>query len=132
MRSLLVLLAALLVAGPALADNRIERHCQSFLGLAATDDNTPLTITPKGGATAVRIGCFVNADVATPATISIEDAAGNATTGTATCAEAGADVVFAIPSTGRYFQEDEAILFDIDNAATTGDYIVCVDLKVRQ
>lgn len=127
----LALLVALLLTGPAAADNYTQRVCQTFLGLAATDDNTPLFVGMPGGSKLIRIGCFVNADVAIPASIAVENGAGTAADTNLLCAENGANVTWAIPSTDFYFGENDEIRFDVV-LGTTGDYTICGDFSVSQ
>lgn len=135
MRSLIsIALLVLFFALPASADRpAVWRVCDTFLSLAATDDDTPVAIAPQGGAKLRRAGCYTDADAVTPAQLSFEDQDANATTGTVTCGENGVDeVTFTTMTLGHYFAEGEAILFDIDNGSDTQDYVVCVDLLVRE
>jgi hypothetical protein len=132
MRFLITLLVAMFVAFPAFADVDDTVVCTSFVGLAATDDDQPLFIAPYGGAEVLRVGCLHDADLATPAQISFEDGGGTAVThATLTCAENGAALTW-IPATGANgLVAGEALVFDVDNSSTTGDTVVCAQVRAK-
>jgi len=129
MKYFAILLAALFVAAPAFADSDVQTICTSFVALAATDDNQPLLAAGPVSPTVVRVGCAGIADVATPAAISFENAAGTALThATLTCAEAGAAMAWQ-PITAGGIGPNGILAFDVDNSSTTGDVVVCAQIR---
>lgn len=130
--SVLVLAFAVLFAPIAQADQSVDRICIQNLALAAASDNQAFSIAPYGGATLLRVACYTDANATTPATVLFEDGAGNATTGTATCAENGGTATWAVVTAGNTFVEGEALVYDVTNAADLQTYTICADIKVRE
>ena len=100
--------------------------CASVENLAAADDNMPLG-SVNVAATVVNVWCHCYGTCTTPATIQLEDDAGAAMTGTATCDTGGGAATPTNISAGGAVVAYEGIRFDTTNAVSpeTDEYAIC-------
>ena len=100
--------------------------CGAVENLAAADDNMPLGSMPVA-VTVTAVWCHCYGTCSTPATIALEDDAGNAMTGTATCDTGGGVATPATITAGGALVAYEGLRFDTTNAVSpeTDEYSLC-------
>lgn len=101
--------------------------CGTIENLAAADDNIPFGSLAHAG-TINTLWCHCVGTCTTPATITLEDGAGNAMTGTATCGASSASPSATTISAGGTVAARELIRFDVTNTPSpdaTDDYNLC-------
>ena len=100
--------------------------CTVVESLAAADDNLPLW-TPSVAVTIKTQYCTCVGTCTTPATIALEDGAGNAMTGTATCGTATVSRGFTQITAGGGLIAQEVLAMDVTNAVSpeTDKYVIC-------
>ena len=100
--------------------------CASVENLAAADDNMPMGSFPVA-TTIERVWCHCYGTCTTPATIQIEDDAGNAMSGTATCDTGGGAATPTTITAGGALVAYEGLRFDVTNAVSpeTDEYAIC-------
>lgn len=104
---------------------RMEK-CATVENLAAADDNIPIGSLHRN-ATIQTLWCQFVGTGTTPATITLEDGAGNAMTGTATCISGANASSQTTITAGGSVTAGELIRFDVTNAVSpeTDEYSIC-------
>ena len=101
--------------------------CASVENLAAADDNMLLGSMPVA-VTVTGVWCHCSGTCSTPATVALEDDAGNAMTGTATCDTGGGVATPATITAGGALSAYEGLRFDTTNTPSpdgSDEYAIC-------
>ncbi|MDP3723291.1 MAG: hypothetical protein Q8R91_07335 [Candidatus Omnitrophota bacterium] len=102
--------------------------CGYIPDVAATDDNFLFWVAPQA-VTVTEVGCRYAGTGSTVATVTLEDASGNAMTHTApTCVTTSANAAYQSVSSGGGLVAGEGLAFDVTNTPSpaSDDYVLCI------